>query len=133
LLVVEVRGDLLHLYGRTSGLASLLTGGALLAILREGRAIERIAHSQVAWLLGERNVMLGAIAHDIKTYVQRLKLRLDVLDDPTQVQKAMLDLDVIDKLVEDSLLVAVHANAWKTREAVELLTLVADEVEAARI
>jgi two-component system, OmpR family, osmolarity sensor histidine kinase EnvZ len=171
-LVAEVRGDLLpRFFGLPTGfwlgiLGLFLTGGVLLVILREGRAIERIAHSvetfaatgapepipirgspevaglarqtfrmeeQVATLLNERNVMLGAIAHDIKTYVQRLKLRLDVLEDPTQIEKAMRDLDAMDKLVEDALLVAVHANRLKTREAVELFALVADEVEVARM
>jgi signal transduction histidine kinase len=171
-LVAEVRGDLLpRFFGLPTGFwlgifGLLLTGGVLLVILREGRAIERIAHSvetfaatgapepipirgspeiaglakrtlrmeeQMATLLDERNVMLGAIAHDIKTYVQRLKLRLEVLDDPTQIDKAMHDLDAMDKLVEDALLVAVHANPLKTREAVELFALVADEVEVARM
>jgi two-component system osmolarity sensor histidine kinase EnvZ len=171
-LVAEVRGDLLpRFFGLPTGfwlgiVGLLLTGGVLLVILREGRAIERIAHSvetfastgapepipirgspeiaglarrtvrmeeQVATLLNERNVMLGAIAHDIKTYVQRLKLRLDVLDDPTQIPKAMHDLDAMDKLVEDALLVAVHASPLKAKEAVELFALVADEVEVARM
>ena len=171
-LVAEVRGDLLpRFFGLPTGfwlgiIGLLLTGGVLLVILREGRAIERIAHSvetfastgapepfqisgspeiaglarrtlrmeeEVAALLNERNVMLGAIAHDIKTYVQRLKLRLDVLDDPTQIQKAMHDLEAMDKLVEDALLIAVHANPLKAREAVELFALVADEVEVARM
>ena len=171
-LVAEVRGDLLpRFFGLPTGfwlgiVGLLLTGGVLVVILREGRAIERIAHSvetfaatgapepipirgspeiaglakrtlrmeeQMAMLLNERNVMLGAIAHDIKTYVQRLKLRLDVLEDPTQIEKAMHDLDAMDKLVEDALLVAVHANPLKTREAVELFALVADEVEVARM
>jgi hypothetical protein len=70
---------------------------------------------QIATLLQERNIMLGAIAHDIKTYVQRLKLGLEVLDDPDQLRKASLDLDAMDRLVEDALLVAVHANPLKTR------------------
>ena len=171
-LLAEVRGDLLpRFFGLPTGfwlgiIGFLLSGAVLVIILREGRAIERIAHSletfattgapepipirgspeiaglarrtlrmeeQMAMLLNERNVMLGAIAHDIKTYVQRLKLRLDILDDPGQVQKAMHDLDAMDKLVEDALLVAVHANPLKTREAVELFALVADEVEVARM
>jgi two-component system, OmpR family, osmolarity sensor histidine kinase EnvZ len=171
-LVAEVRGDLLpRFFGLPTGfwlgiIGLVLTGGVLLVILREGRAIERIAHSveifaatgapelfpirgspeiaelakrtlrmeeQVATLLNERNVMLGAIAHDIKTYVQRLKLRLDVLDDPTQIDKAMRDLDAMDKLVEDALLVAAHANPLKASEAVELFSLVEDEVEVARM
>jgi signal transduction histidine kinase len=171
-LVAEVRGDLLpRFFGLPTGfwlgiIGLCLTGGVLLVILREGRSVERIAHSvetfaatgapepipirgspeiaglarrtlhmeeQVATLLNERNVMLGAIAHDIKTYVQRLKLRLDILEDPGQVQKAMHDLGAMDKLVEDALLVAVHANPLKAKKSVELFSLVGDEVEAARM
>jgi two-component system, OmpR family, osmolarity sensor histidine kinase EnvZ len=171
-LVAEVRGDLLpRFFGLPTGfwmgvIGLLLACGVLLVILREGRAVERIARSveafastgmpqpfkiggspeitglanrtlqmqqQVATLLSERNAMLGAIAHDIKTYIQRLKLRLEVLDDANQVEKAGRDLDAMNKLVEDALLVAVHANALESKHAVDLLTVVAHEVEAARM
>src|SRR5476651_1572136 len=77
--------------------------------------------------------MLGAIAHDIKTYVKRLKLRLDLLDDPNQVQKAAHDLDAMNKLLEDSLLIAVHANPLNSKETVDLFSVVSHEVEAARL
>jgi signal transduction histidine kinase len=171
-LVAEVRGDLFpRIFGLPTGfwvgiIGLLLSGGVLLAILRESRAVERIANSveafaatgvpqpiepggspdiaalargtrrmqeQVATLLGERNAMLGAIAHDIKTYVQRLKLRLELLDDPNQLQKASHDLDAMNKLLEDALLVAVHANPLKNRETVDVLAVVSHEVEAARL
>jgi signal transduction histidine kinase len=171
-LLAEVRGDLLpRLFGLPTGfwvgvVGLLLASGVLLAILREGRAVERIASSveafaatgvpqpiaiggspdiaalgrhtlrmqeQVARLLAERNAMLGAIAHDIKTYVQRLKLRLDLLDDPNQVQKASHDLDAMTRLLEDALLVAVHANPLKSRETVDVFAVVSHEVEAARL
>jgi two-component system, OmpR family, osmolarity sensor histidine kinase EnvZ len=144
----------------------LLLCGVLWAILREGRAVERIARSvetfastgvpqpiavggspeiaalgkqtllmqeQVARLLSERNAMLGAIAHDINTYIQRLKLRLEILEDPNQVEKARHDLDAMSKMVENALLVAVHANPLKTRQTVDLDAVAAHEVEAARM
>src|SRR5262249_33222878 len=171
-LVAEVRGDLLpRIFGLPTGfwvgvVGLLLSSGVLIAILREGRAVERIANSvegfaatgvpqpmiiggspdiaalargtlrmqeQVATLLAERNAMLGAIAHDIKTYVQRLKLRLDLLDDPNQLQKASHDLDAMTRLLEDALLVAVHANPLKSRETVDVFAVVSHEVEAARL
>ncbi|MBV8925653.1 MAG: hypothetical protein JOZ74_09825 [Bradyrhizobium sp.] len=171
-LVAEIRGDLLpRILGLPTGfwvgvIGLLLACGVLIAILREGRAVERIAHSvegfaatgvpqpmaiggspeiaalarrtlrmqeQIATLLGERNAMLGAIAHDIKTYVQRLKLRLELLDDPNQLQKAAHDLDAMNRLLEDALLVAVHANPLKTRAMVDVLAVVSHEVEAARL
>jgi signal transduction histidine kinase len=171
-LVAEVRGDLLpRFFGLPTGfwmgvIGLLLACGVLLVILREGRAVERIAGSveafastgipqpfktggspeiaglarrtlqmqqQVATLLSERNAMLGAIAHDIKTYIQRLKLRLEVLDDPNQIEKAGRDLDAMNKLVEDALLVAVHANPLESKVPVDLLPIIAHEVEAARM
>jgi len=171
-LVAEIRGDLLpRIFGLPTGfwvgvIGLLLASGVLIAILREGRAVERIARSveafaatgvpqpiairgspeiaalarrtlrmqeQVATLLGERNAMLGAIAHDIKTYVQRLKLRLDLLDDPNQVQKAAHDLDAMNKLLEDALLLAVHANPLQASETVDVFAVVSHEVEAVRL
>jgi two-component system, OmpR family, osmolarity sensor histidine kinase EnvZ len=171
-LLTEARGDLLTRFlGLPTGywvgiIGLLLLCGVLWAILREGRAVERIAQSvetfastgvpqpiavggspeiaslgrqtqsmqeQVARLLSERNAMLGAIAHDINTYIQRLKLRLDILEDPNQVEKARHDLDAMSKMVEDALLVAVHANPLETRQAVDLDAVAAHEVEAARM
>jgi two-component system, OmpR family, osmolarity sensor histidine kinase EnvZ len=171
-LVAEVRGDLLPRFlGLPTGfwvgvVGLLLASGVLIAILREGRAVERIAGSveafaatgvpqpiavggspdiaglgrrvlrmqeQVATLLAERNAMLGAVAHDIKTYVQRLKLRLEVLDIPDQIEKAGRDLDAMDRLVEDALLVALHANPLASRETIDLVALVSHEVEAAKL
>jgi two-component system, OmpR family, osmolarity sensor histidine kinase EnvZ len=171
-LVADVRGDLLpRIFGLPTGfwvgvVGLLLASGVLFAILREGRAVERIANSveafaatgvpqaiavggspeiaalgkrtlrmqeQVSTLLKERNAVLGAIAHDIKTYVQRLKLRLDLLDDPDQLQKAEQDLDAMNKFVEEALLVAVHTNPLSARERVDLFAVASHEVEAARL
>lgn len=171
-LVAEVRGELLPRFlGLPTGfwvgvIGMLLASGVLIVILREGRAVERIAGSveafaatgvpqpmavggspeiarlarlvlrmqqQVATLLHERTTMLGAIAHDVKSYIQRLKLRLEVLDAPNQVEKAGHDLNAMDKLVEDALLVAVHANPLTIREPVDLHPLVMHEYEAMRL
>lgn len=171
-LVTEARGDLLTRFlglptGFWVGIVGLLLAcGVLWAILREGRAVERIAQSvesfavtgvpqpiaggaspeiaalakrtlrmqeQVARLLSERNAMLGAIAHDINTYIQRLKLRLDILEDPNQVEKARHDLDAMSRMVEDALLVAVHANPLTHKQTVDLFAVVAHEAEAARM
>jgi two-component system, OmpR family, osmolarity sensor histidine kinase EnvZ len=171
-LDAEVQGDLLpRFFGLPTGfwvgiVGLLLAGGVLLVILREGRAIERIARSveafastgvpqvfevggspeiaglarrtlrmqqQVAMLFMERNAMLGGIAHDMKTFIQRLKLRLEVLDDPAQVEKAKRDLDAMNKLVEDALLVAVHSNPLQGKQTVDLWPIVAEEVEIARM
>ncbi len=88
---------------------------------------------QVASLLKERTAMLGAIAHDIKTYVQRLKLRLDLLDDASQIEKAARDLDAMNRFVEDALLLAVHTQPLRNPTTFDLADVAAHEAEAARL
>ena len=109
----------------------LRVGGSpeVAALARRAAEMQR----QLAALLGERNTMLGAIAHDIKTYVQRLKLRLDLLDDPAQIEKAQCDLDAMNRFVDDALLLAVHSRPLESAEVFDLGDLVAHECEAARL
>ena len=57
-------------------------------------------------LIASRTRMLAAIAHDLKTYITRLRLRVALIDDPAQRDKADADIAEIAALIEDSLLVA---------------------------
>lgn len=67
-------------------------------------------------LMSERTRMLAAIAHDLRTYLTRLRLRVDFIADPEQSQRAGRDLDEMARLLEDTLLFAretasaTHAN-----------------------
>jgi two-component system osmolarity sensor histidine kinase EnvZ len=88
---------------------------------------------QVASLLKERTAMLGAIAHDIKTYVQRLKLRLELLDDPAQLEKAGRDLDAMNAFVDDALLLAVNAEPLIEARTFDMAQMAAQEAEAAQL
>ncbi len=84
----------LEAFSATGAPQPLRVGGSpeVAALARRASDMQR----QVAALIYERTAMLGAIAHDIKTYVQRLKLRLDLLDDPIQLEKAQRDLDAMN-------------------------------------
>ncbi len=57
-------------------------------------------------LVDERTRMLAAIAHDMRTYLTRLRLRVDFISDPEQNERAGRDLDEMAKLLEDTLLFA---------------------------
>lgn len=57
-------------------------------------------------LMSERTRMLAAIAHDLRTYLTRLRLRVDFIADPEQNQRAGRDLDEMAQLLEDTLLFA---------------------------
>ncbi|HVX04618.1 MAG TPA: ATP-binding protein [Rhodanobacteraceae bacterium] len=57
-------------------------------------------------LMEERTRILAAIAHDLRTYLTRLRLRVDFVDDPDQRKRAIRDLDEMGLLLEDTLLFA---------------------------
>lgn len=49
--------------------------------------------ARVAELLRARSVMLGALGHDLRTYLTRLRLRADLVEDPEQQARMIRDLD----------------------------------------
>jgi signal transduction histidine kinase len=54
-------------------------------------------------LMQERTRMLAAIAHDLRTYLTRLRLRADFITDADQRQRAVRDLDEMAWLLDDTL------------------------------
>ncbi|MFA6124091.1 MAG: ATP-binding protein [Sphingomonas sp.] len=62
--------------------------------------------ARIAELMGERTRILAAIAHDMRTYLTRLRLRADFIDDEEQQQRAIHDLDEMSALLNDTLLLA---------------------------
>lgn len=66
-------------------------------------------------LVGERTRMLAAIAHDMRTYLTRLRLRIELIDDPAQRARASADLAEMAALLDDTLLYAQpHAPRLET-------------------
>lgn len=61
---------------------------------------------RIATLLQGRTVLLGAVSHDLKTYITRLKLRTEMISDPDQQARAERDLDDMTVLIDDALAVA---------------------------
>lgn len=57
-------------------------------------------------LMDERTRMLAAIAHDLRTYLTRLRLRADFIADPQQQLRAIRDLDEMGLLLDDTLMFA---------------------------
>ena len=60
--------------------------------------------ARIQALMGER--MLAAAAHDLKTLMTRLRLRVALIDDPDQRARADRDVALMATLIEDVLLVA---------------------------
>jgi signal transduction histidine kinase len=54
-------------------------------------------------LLADRNFMLAAIGHDLRTPITRLKLRAEFIEDEEQRRKTMADLDQLEAMVTATL------------------------------
>jgi signal transduction histidine kinase len=62
--------------------------------------------ARIGGLIGERTRILAAIAHDMRTYLTRLRLRAEYIGDDGQRAKAAQDLDEMALLLDDTLLFA---------------------------
>ncbi|MGF1446977.1 MAG: ATP-binding protein [Pikeienuella sp.] len=97
--------------------------------------IRRLTHEvnamqdRIASLIRGRTVLLGAVGHDLKTYITRLRLRIEEIEDTGRRARAEADLEAMTRLVDDALAVARGAESGR-RERLDLAALVADEVAA---
>lgn len=62
-------------------------------------------------LIDDRTRMLAAIAHDMRTYLTRLRLRAEFIEDADQRARAIADLDEMAVLLDDTLTFARDATA----------------------
>ena len=79
-------------------------------------------------LLGERSMLIGAISHDLKTYLTRLRLRAEGIAEADRRQRLIEDLDGMTGLLETSLEFARGTAIAAHRATVDLADLVAVEV-----
>ncbi len=84
--------------------------------------------TRIAGLLKGRTILLGAVSHDLKTYITRLRLRVEALDDDTARDKAICDLAEMTDIIDSAIAVARGGAALEMRQLVDLRTLVASEV-----
>lgn len=76
---------------------------------------------RIAELIGERTRILAAVAHDMRTYITRFRLRAEFIDDPDQRERAASDLEEMAALLDDTLLFArTEARAQGERRTLDL-------------
>ena len=90
-------------------------------------AIDAMQH-RVSDLMRERTIMIGAVAHDLRTLLTRMQLRLLTLADEAVQTRFSADLDAMSKLIEDALAFARGVDAKLTRSPLDLSDLVATEI-----
>lgn len=95
------------------------------------RLIEAVNDMQarISGLIKGRTVLLGAVSHDLKTYITRLRLRVEDLPD-AQRDKAARDLDDMTALVERSIDLARATAAPVVLREVELGALLESDLRA---
>lgn len=95
---------------------------------RVARALNQ-SQTRVKALLAERSQMLAALAHDIRTGLTHLKLRLDKVDQ-AHADAFADDLATMEQLISDMLLYARAEQPSDTFQLIDLNAFVRDLVES---
>lgn len=83
--------------------------------VRELAAAFNDMKAQIRMLIDERTRVLAAIAHDLRTYLTRLRLRAEFIADSDHRSRAVRDLDEMTALINDTLLLADRDSAPPSR------------------
>ncbi|MEL7481621.1 MAG: ATP-binding protein [Pseudomonadota bacterium] len=78
----------------------------------------------IADLLRDRQVMFAGMSHDLRTYLTRLRLRIEGIEDERARVKAEADLEQMAEIVEDGLALAQLETVASITETVDLAELV---------
>ena len=85
--------------------------------------------ARIAGLLDEKDVMLGAIGHDLKTPLAALRVRIEAVDDDAERARMAAVIDDINRSLDDILSLARVGRPSDPLEPTELSALVAAVVE----
>lgn len=92
-----------------------------------------VAHNameaRIASLLDEKDVMLGAIGHDLKTPLAALRVRIESVEDETERQRMAATIEDIVRSLDDILSLARVGRPSDPHEHTQLSALVASVVE----
>lgn len=85
--------------------------------------------TRIAGLLDEKDVMLGAIGHDLKTPLAALRVRIESVEDDAERSKMAASIEDITRSLDDILSLARVGRASDPPERTELSALAASVVE----
>jgi signal transduction histidine kinase len=84
---------------------------------------------RVSQLLGEKDVMLGALGHDLRTPLASLRIRLETMEPESERDKAVKTIEEASRLLEDILELARHGRSKEPVTPMDITVLVEDMVE----
>jgi len=90
---------------------------------------------RISELLVARSVLLGGLSHDLRTYLTRLRLRVETHPDDAVRAKAVRDLEDMSVLLDNALMVAKPASAHRGRrlDLSDMLGEIAAETDGAAL
>ncbi|MFB6418095.1 MULTISPECIES: sensor histidine kinase [Bradyrhizobium] len=88
---------------------------------------------RLAEMLRARMTLVGGIAHDVRTFATRLRLRVEHIPDDAERQRAIADIDDMIRLLDDALLSTRAGAGGLSQEMIELPALIAAEVHDRRV
>ena len=124
-----------NFFGVPVGFVAGLTGAvlgliALFALQREiafNRLQVRISH-----LVRGRIAMIGGISHDVRTFLPRLRLRVDRIPDEQERDRAVADIADMIRLLDDALLASRAGAGELNEELIDFAQIVRAEVDDRR-
>ncbi|KRA80413.1 ATP-binding protein [Altererythrobacter sp. Root672] len=88
-----------------------------------------LMESRIAALLNEKDVMLGAIGHDLKTPLAALRVRIESVEDDTERAKMAASIEDLSRSLDDILSLARVGRPSDPLERTDLSALLASVVE----
>jgi signal transduction histidine kinase len=88
-----------------------------------------VMEARIAAMLAEKDVMLGAIGHDLKTPLAALRVRIESVEDDAQRARMAATIEDIARTLDDILELARVGRAANPPERAELSALAASVVE----
>ncbi|MEP7350063.1 MAG: HAMP domain-containing sensor histidine kinase [Sphingorhabdus sp.] len=85
--------------------------------------------SRVSTLLGEKDVMLGAIGHDLKTPLAALRVRVESVEDDAEREKMAATIDEMVTILDDILTLARLGKSGETSQRTDIGALVGSVAE----
>ncbi|WP_454633144.1 ATP-binding protein [Bradyrhizobium cenepequi] len=80
-------------------------------------------------MMRARMTLVGGIAHDVRTFATRLRLRVDKIPDAAEQQRAIADIDDMIRLLDDALLSSRVGAGQLSQEMVDFAPVVTAEVD----
>ena len=102
------------------------------------REVRNAAHAfnrmtvRIRRLVEERTLLLAALSHDLKTFLTRLRLRMEMVEDPEQRRKGIADIEEMQSVLDATLGLAREETRGEGPVAVDLAALLRTVAERHR-